>query len=97
MINKISFILRSNRVQMNTLQVNPLHADLLEMITNTRSVEFERACSTSEMNLDQQFFDRVVPDMGAKIDERDLGVRIWNVVNDLSQECRDHGDTPIKS
>ena len=78
--------LNIDRVQMNTLQVNPLQADLLEMITNTRSVEFERACSTSEMNLDQRFFDRVGPDIGAKLDERDLGIHIWNVVNDLGQE-----------
>lgn len=56
------------------------------MITHTRSAEFERACATSEINLAERLFDIVGPDIGAGIDERDLGVYIWNVVNDLGRE-----------
>jgi hypothetical protein len=71
---------------MNSLQVYPLQPDLLEMITRTRNAEFEQACTTSEMDVARSFFAKVGPDIGAGLDERDLGVYIWKVVNDLGHE-----------
>ncbi len=75
-----------DRIQMNSLQVYPLQPDLLEMITHTHSAEFEQACAASEMDVAQQFFARVRPDIGASRDERDLGVHIWKSVNDFGRE-----------
>jgi hypothetical protein len=71
---------------MNSLQVYPLQPDLMKMITHTRSAEFEQACTTSEMEVSRRFFARVGPDIGACIDERDLGVHIWKVVSELGRE-----------
>lgn len=78
--------LNVDRIMMNSLQVYPLQPDLLEMITHTRSVEFEQACVTSEMDVTQRFFARVGPDTGASLDERDLGVHIWKVISNLGRE-----------
>ena len=78
--------LNLDRIQMNSLQVYPLQPDLLEMITRTRNAEFEQACTTSEMDVARSFFAKVGPDIGAGLDERDLGVYIWKVVNDLGHE-----------
>lgn len=78
--------LNVDRIQLNSLQVYPLQPDLLEMITHTRSVEFEQACTTSEMDVARQFLARVEPDIGASLDERDLGIYIWKAVRDLGRE-----------
>jgi len=78
--------LNVDRILMNSLQVYPLQPDLLEMITRTRSAEFERACAASELDVAEQFFAKVGPDIGANLDERDLGVYIWNIVNDFGHE-----------
>lgn len=71
---------------MNSLQVYLLQPDLLVMITDTRSAEFEQACATSEMDVAQRFLVQVGPDIGASLDERDLGMYIWKVVNDFGRE-----------
>jgi hypothetical protein len=78
--------LTADRIQMNSLEVYPLRPDLLEMITNSRKSEFERACEISEREVVNEYFSRVGPDIGADLDERDLGVYISKVVNDLSRE-----------
>jgi hypothetical protein len=76
-------------IQMNSQQVHRLKPDLLDMITNTRKVEFDEACATSDKEVANEFFSRVGPDVGASLDERDLGVHIWKTVNDLGREWFD--------
>jgi hypothetical protein len=78
--------LNVDRIQMNSLQVYPLQLDLLEMITNTHSAEFEQTCVTSERDISRRYFAKVGPDIGADLDERDLGVHIWKVVSDFGHE-----------
>ena len=73
-------------IQMNSLEVYPLQPDLLEMITNTHSAEFKQACVISERDVAQRYFTRVGPDIGAGLDERDLGMHIWKVVSDFGRE-----------
>jgi hypothetical protein len=81
--------LNVDRILMNALEVYPLLPDLLEMITNTRKAEFERACAISERDVAKRYFAMVGPDIGAGLDERDLGVYIWKVVRDFGREWFD--------
>ncbi len=78
--------LNGDGTQFNSLQVYPLQPDLLEMITHTRSAEFEQACAISEMDVAQRLFAIVGPDIGASLDERDLSVHIFQVVSNLGRE-----------
>lgn len=78
--------LNVNRIQMNSLQVYPLQSDILRMITDTHRTEFEQVCIGSEVDVTQRYFTRVSPDIGAGLDERDLGVHIWNVVSSFGRE-----------
>jgi hypothetical protein len=78
--------LNVERIPMNPLQVYPLPPDLLEMIIHTRQAEFEQVCAKSEADVSKRFFARAGPDIGASLDERDLGVHICQVVRKLGQE-----------
>jgi hypothetical protein len=82
----ISNFLNVDRIPMNSLEAYPLQPDLLKMITSTHSAEFEQICSASEREVAQQFFTRVGPDIGADLDERDLSMHIWKVVNKFGHE-----------
>ena len=75
-----------DRTPMNSLQAYPLQADLLEMITDTHSAEFKRVCAVSESRVAEEYFAKITPDIGASLDERDLCVYIWKVVNAFSRE-----------
>ncbi|MCP4371927.1 MAG: hypothetical protein GY797_27990 [Deltaproteobacteria bacterium] len=75
-----------NRIPMNSLDVYPLKSDLIEMVLNSRKTEFDKACEIFEKEISSEFHASVGPDIGANMDERDLCVHIWNVVNEYSQE-----------
>lgn len=74
-----------NHVPMNSLDAYPLKPDLIDMVLNTRNDEFEGAINIFEENVLDIFFDRVTPDIGASLDERDLCVHIFKVINEYSQ------------
>jgi hypothetical protein len=89
--------LNVERIPINSLQVYPLQPSLLGMVTDARREEFEQACFVSERNVAQQFFDKIYPDIGANLDERDLCIYIYNVVNDYGREWFDIDIPPADS
>ncbi len=75
-----------NPIPMNSLEVYPLQSELIEMILKSRKSEFDNACKFFKKEMSGKFYSLVGPDIGADIDEKDLCVYIWSVVNKYSQE-----------
>lgn len=75
----------NNHIPINSLDVYPLQPDLIEMVLETRKDEFESSINEFEENALDIFFDRVTPDIGASLDERDLCVHVFKVINEYSQ------------
>jgi hypothetical protein len=48
--------------------------------------EFETVCKEAESNVNKLFLSKISPDIGASMDERDLGTVIWHKVNQYGNE-----------
>jgi hypothetical protein len=76
--------LNVQRIPINALDVYPLLPAFWD--TAMHSSAFEQACSASESAVATQFLNKVAPDIGASLDERDLCVIIWMRVNDFGNK-----------
>ncbi len=73
-------------IDFNSLDVFPLQRRFLSDLVGKNREVFNRVCAESERSIHNLFQMKVVPDVGANLDERDLCVYIWSVVNKNAQE-----------
>ena len=71
-------------LKMNSLQVYPLLDGFARQLIISQ--EFEEVCKNAEANVNNLFLSKVVPDVGANLDERDLSAIIWQTVNRYGNE-----------
>lgn len=80
----INFHNQDARIPINSLQVQSIPQNFFE--TLLEKSEFEDACLDAEENVQNRFFDTIELDIGSNLDERDLCIYIFSVVNKLGKE-----------
>ncbi len=80
----INFQNRDAQIPINSLQVQPVPNNFFDAILKEEN--FENACVDAEKDVESRFFESIKLDIGSNLDERDLGIYIFSVVNKLSQE-----------
>lgn len=81
-----NFLNTTDPVEFNSLDVFAIPDGFLADLTGKYKDEFDRVCSASERNVSALYHQRVSPDVGGALDERDLCVYIWHIVNRHAQE-----------
>lgn len=81
-----NFLNEVDPIEFNSLEVFPIQTGFLSDLTGKNKKAFNKVCDKSEKSIRKIFQMKVAPDVGANIDERDLCVYIWNVVNKNSKE-----------
>jgi hypothetical protein len=80
----LNFRNQKPRPPVNSLQVQRVPPNFFEMVL--QKPEFEEACLEAETDVRNRFFDAIELDIGSNLDERDLCIYIFSVVNKLGQE-----------
>jgi hypothetical protein len=80
----LGFKNRNHRIAVDALQVQPIPPGFFEMAL--QRTDFEEACVEAEADVQNRFFGAIELDVGSNLDERDLCIFVFSVVNKYGQE-----------
>ena len=80
----LGFKEQNQQLVLDALQVQPIPPGFFEMAL--QRADFEEACMEAEADIQNRFFEAIEFDIGSNLDERDLCIFIFSIVNKYGQE-----------